>query len=803
MNNNISVILLAGFVFLCSLAFSQSNIQSNIQHKHNHSSSSYEQINRDYARVRVLTGSSGMLTLQQLGIAVDHGMVKQDSWFMSDLSTEEIELIREAGLSVEILIEDVESFYASQSNNNSVRKQADCTLPAMRAPTDYIPPANWTAGSMGGFFTLDEVLARLDAMAINYPALVSAKTATGAIPTHEGRTQWQVKISDNVATDEVAEPNVLYTSLIHAREPAGMMAVLFYMEWILENYGTDPYATYVINNTQMYFVPVVNPDGYEINRTTNPSGGGLWRKNARDNGSTLGVDLNRNWPYEWNFDNLGSSGSAGSDIFRGPSPASEPETANLINLALDRNFRTALNYHSFGDYLIFPWGYDVGIFTPDNLLYRAASKQMVRDNLYDWGTAFQTVGYAANGVTDDWFYGEQTATKDKTFAWSPEVGYWFWPSPVDITFFGQENVWQNLVLAWLATQYAGVTLRTPEMLSDATGMIPFTVRGMGIEPVDAQIEVRSITPGFEIDFASASYTGLSVGVIHESAFEYKVADWIRPGTELTYEIIIRFNDAEFSQTGSTLAGAQQMNKLFVKSIRSDWTQTSFNDEESLAAEKMDGFTSNYDNNAVHVLDLGTTDLSNAEFARLVFDARWDIERNFDYAVIEASTDEQNWIPLCGNHTRTSTPWQMSGQTESNPIYDGKSDWVEESIALDDFVGAEINLRVRLVTDEAVLGQGMDIGEINIQQIGKIEPSIQQTLEAGNAFPNPGSDIIYIQLNGVSNLNLAVFDLAGKLVYQAEVSGDLVVIPVANWTSGLYRYTLQSADANLAGTFAVQ
>src|SRR6185369_15689245 len=113
-------------------------------------------------------------------------------------------------------------------------------------------------GSMGGYYTYAEVIAQLDSMHALYPQYITARESIGA--GIQGRALWAVKISDNPNTDEPNEPQVLYTALHHAREPEGMMAVIYYMWWLLEHHDTDPEAAYLINNRQMYFVPVVNPD---------------------------------------------------------------------------------------------------------------------------------------------------------------------------------------------------------------------------------------------------------------------------------------------------------------------------------------------------------------------------------------------------------------------------------------------------------------------------------------------------------------------------------------------------------------
>jgi hypothetical protein len=232
---------------------------------------------------------------------------------------------------------------------------------------------------------------------------------------------------------------------------------------MLENYGSDPTVTNLVDNRELYFVPVVNPDGYVYNQQTNPSGGGLWRKNRRNNGNgTFGVDLNRNYGYKWGYDNSGSSPTPSSETYRGTAAFSEPETQVMRDFALGRQFRLANNYHSYGNYLIFPWGFIASFFTPDHSTYVAWGQDMTQFNNYTDGTANQTVGYLVNGEANDWLYGEQIL-KGKVFGFTTEVGTGsdgFWPTQARIIPLADENVYPNLVLA------AGVSEVTPPVISN-------------------------------------------------------------------------------------------------------------------------------------------------------------------------------------------------------------------------------------------------------------------------------------------------------------------------------------------------
>jgi len=116
---------------------------------------------------------------------------------------------------------------------------------------------------------------------------------------------------------------------------------------------------------------MVNPDGYTYNENTYPNGGGMWRKNRRVNGGNeFGVDINRNYGYKWGYDNQGSSPDSSSETYRGPGAFSETETQAVKYFAEQHNIQITLNYHTYGNLLIYPWGYEYGHFyTRFRLIY--------------------------------------------------------------------------------------------------------------------------------------------------------------------------------------------------------------------------------------------------------------------------------------------------------------------------------------------------------------------------------------------------------------------------------------------------
>ena len=285
-----------------------------------------------YRQVKIyINDKEDIRKLESFNISVDHSYQTKDKAILTFLNETEFNRLTMLNYRYEVLIDDWQAYYNKRAKLTSLEKRE-----AIENSTKQFGVANFGFGSMGGYYTHDEVVRKLDTMKLLYPNLITTKSEIGK--TIEGRSVYSVKISDNPDVDE-DEPEVLYTALIHAREPESMMQMLYFMFYLLENYGTDPEATYLVDNRELYFIPIINPDGYVYNQTINPKGGGMWRKNRKDNSNgTFGIDLNRNFgpSYYWNAPNGGSSLDPADETYRGVSPFSEPETENIANFMIGR-----------------------------------------------------------------------------------------------------------------------------------------------------------------------------------------------------------------------------------------------------------------------------------------------------------------------------------------------------------------------------------------------------------------------------------------------------------------------------------
>ena len=465
------------------------------------------------------------------------------------------EALRAAGVPFTVVHEDLAAFYASRLTREALRGG-----PPLGA---WLTP-QFGAGSMGGYYTFAEVESVLDQIHAAYPTLTTAKFSIGT--TIQGRTLWALKVSDNPGVDE-SEPEVRFDAMHHAREPESMQATIWLALALLERYGTDPLSTYLVNNREIWFIPCVNPDGYVYNQTTNPGGGGLWRKNRRANaGGSFGVDLNRNYTTQWGFDDSGSSPSPSSDVYRGTGPASEPEVAAMQSFILSRNFSTAISGHTYSDLWLWPWGYTAAG-PANNAQYTEIGDLCMLEA--DWlrGPAGSTL-YLANGVTIDYDHNVKG-----TIAFTSELGGdsdGFWPPTARIVPLAETIEPGLLRTAWAAGAYVYDTARTTSEVGDGDGdfepgesfRLVFTVRNSGrVASGAVEVELSTTTPGITVTtglvnlgtvapFASATHAG--------TPLELAIGAAVPNGTRVEYVATLRYEGLEQTFPASFTVGKARL-----------------------------------------------------------------------------------------------------------------------------------------------------------------------------------------------------------------------------------------------------
>jgi len=578
---------------------------------------------------------------------------------------EGLKLLDQAGVDYRIIIEDLEAYYAAQ----------------MLGPTNF-----------GNYYTYDEANAILDSLHDQYPSIISERMILPndslGDTTWDGNHVWAVKVSDNVGTEE-NEPEALYTGIHHAREPISANICVEWARWLCDNYGKDPLATYLVNNRQIWIVPIINPDGYLYNEEIRPGGGGMHRKNRRQTGAEpQGVDNNRNYPYMWGYDNQGSSPDPGEETYRGPGPGSEPETQSVMNLCKEHSFVTALNFHSHSNLFLYPWGY---------------TRQKCEDSLafYGWGEIatriahYTVIGghefYPTNGDSDDWMYWDQGI-----FSVTPEVGERFWQE-----WQIEQHIAETHPMMIATAKAAGIY---PELLgiyfSDGgdseispgeTVDLIVHIHNMSVKDGSGQIglELSGDDPRIELIKPSASIASLgpqTSGTNEADPLRVKVSASAPPDSAIPLTLTIQAAGQEFVHQITLPVGrrdtliAEDFDDQNYEGWYSNWGLTG---EKSHSGDYSitDSPDGPYDDESLYYLQSPALDLSDKVTAELSFWHLFSIEKGWDWGSVEAkSSQTDGWVTLK----------RFSGFQD---------EWREERFDLSGFCGSsDLQIRLRLTTD---------------------------------------------------------------------------------------------------------
>jgi hypothetical protein len=482
-------------------------------------------------------------TLRQLGDVA--GQLDVCTWVRDELGgylvintdAAQLEQIRDAGLLVDVTYRDIrEKFYKMTG----------------------VRPEDLDAGrDFGYFLTYYEVQDTLMALAAAYPAICSTFSLG---PSPEGHQFWCLKISDNVGTTE-DEPACFFNGATHAREPLSTHCCVAFASRLLSEYGVDSVSTWLVDNREIYIVPVMNPDGYVYN---SDSGGAEsnWRKNRRSPvPPDIGVDLNRNYGYKWGYSMYGSSARPEDETYRGPSPFSEPETQLVRDFLAAFRPHDCMDIHAFGQYNMYPWGY-ANVPPPDEALLREVVDTFQTNNHYPISLTGQVYSaiYPCNGMSVDWEYSD-TAGKFVTYAFTCELGINdFWYGWLDSTYVNREcglNVPNLYYLTRVAGAYLEGVLVT---LDDSSGNnqlgpgessgIWFTIRNRAIHPMDSAYKITAKLVSADarvqvlesaLPFPSAA-RGSWVND-HATQFHVRASEAIPLGTNVPLRLELSFSDA--------------------------------------------------------------------------------------------------------------------------------------------------------------------------------------------------------------------------------------------------------------------
>ncbi|KAF3936032.1 hypothetical protein ABW19_dt0209978 [Dactylella cylindrospora] len=306
-------------------------------------------------------------------------------------------LLEGTGVHEEIMHEDLEAAIEAESNLSHLPSSYKFNAQAA-------PDPNWYQA----YHAYNDHLSYLQALVATYPN--NAEIVTSGKST-EGREITGIHIWGKKKGKEAA---VLHGT-VHAREWISAKVVEYFALQLLQGAGNGTAAA-TVDKYDYYIFPVVNPDGFVYSQTNDR----MWRKNRLKSSSSscVGTDINRNWDYKWGAGG-GASTSPCAQDYQGVSAGNTAEykglEAFLNNLVKTTGVKLYIDYHSYSQMILSPWGYTCDILPQEvdehmriMTAWEAASRKRYGTK-WTFGPACQTI-YATTGDSTDYTYGALNIT---------------------------------------------------------------------------------------------------------------------------------------------------------------------------------------------------------------------------------------------------------------------------------------------------------------------------------------------------------------------------------------------------------
>ena len=679
---------------------------------------------------------------------IDHFQMTPDSALLVEIGERELAKLRTTNYRFDIVVDDI-SANLEALNRQYYIDRANGDLPeqhrlAFEQPGSTLnniittPAAFQVKATFGGYYQFSEMNTAMNNLIAAYPA-IAQKVSLGK--STENRDIWCIKISDNVATDETNEPEVLFTGLTHAREAIGGSSMIFLMQYLCENYATDTRIRDLVNNREIFIIPCTNPDGWQYNYTLNINGGGLWRKNRRVNGGgEFGVDLNRNWSVDWancSAPIIGNPASCGSnvtsnDTYWGPSSFSEPETRAIRDFTYTRNFVTMIDQHSYGPYYSLPFGrpsLPTNVMDPlDQKFYNYVSAAMGNYNGMRAGNTPEALNYESAGTIKDWMLKGNigTGTKGKVLGMTSEGatgttgGATFWPPASQIINLCKGLVYQDIQLLHAAGTYINLQDKSDINLTSTTGTFDFNAIRVGIDNQPANI---SVIPLQNIQSVGSTLTINSLTNYYDSyngSINYTLPASITNGQKVKFAWKIETGGITYYDTITKFYNATQM--LYDNmdgSYATNWTGTNGWDFTSAGTGYGGGSSKAMSESPAGLYTASSTrrsaynnplDLTNATDAYISFWVKHRAENFRDKLQLQVSTNSTDgvngtWTAIKGT-TTVQEPGILDGSTINGiPALTGiKEDWTRELYDLNAYLGTPaLRFRFEFTSDANTSG----------------------------------------------------------------------------------------------------
>jgi hypothetical protein len=641
---------------------------------------------------------------------------------------------------------------------------------------------------MRDYYTYDELATALQGYAAQYPSLCHLESIGQTV---EGREQWFLEITDNPAVEE-AETELKLTSTIHGDEQVGCYCLMQLIEYILSNYAIDDRVADMVNNTELWIMPMTNPDGVAHNQ----------RENAN------GQDLNRNFP---DFIDDPVNTPDGREI----------EVRNIMNFTAAHTPTFSFNLHSGALVINYPYDTQYAL-CPDNdlyihmaLTYSQYNGPMYGNFEFPQGITNGAAWYLVHGGMQDWNYFFM-----KDFDLTGELGDDYSPDPDLLPEYWDNNresmlhyieLWKtsvngivsdpdgNPLAATVRVVQGGEIVNTDPNLGDyhrlllpGTYSLSFGKWGYQTQTIDTVVVVDGTPTMLDVTLTPVGTLTVS-GVVRDDT-ENPVADAVVTMTDSALDPVTTSPDGAFAfenvpagthhilitkpgyapfdkdlnidETHSVLA-PHLHTPVFYDGFETGldlWNaQTPWGLDNvagsSWLADSPDGDYDNDENKWVKLVS--PLDLTGFTYANLYFNLTYSLESDYDYLYIETSSDNTHWSQL--------------------DVVTGAWDNRLFKYDLEDYLDGVLYLRFRITSDESTTQDGVLIDNVTIA--AGVPESVSDPNGAqprplvGMSFPNPlriGSGSASIQCSipaGIRRGRFEVFNIRGQSVYDETVTPD--------------------------------
>lgn len=751
--------------------------------------------------------------------------------------------------------------------------------PALRiTQTEAQLKANLDSGTrdIPGYTNYAALMTEIQSLQAQYPSLISTQIIgsgwghqySQTIPYYLNFDHQitAIKVSNNVLVDE-DEPAIYFCGAHHAREPIGVEVSMEILTYLVENYNLDPVVTQLLNTTQIWIVPLVNPDGHKVVLDQTDV---WWRKNIRDNNNSTnysggeygsgadGVDINRNYGWEWGY--LSATDDNTSATYHGPAAFSEPEAIAFGDFLRSKPFIAGISYHTYGQYVLYPFGYQSNLYAPDETELRLLAESVAgviggqQGGFYNPMPSWEL--YPVSGGLDDWAYGELGI-----FAYTIEMATEFIPNASAIP----QVVQNNLAGALQFLSRRNRAMLYGHVLDQSTGEpieAVIHVRGLDDSPVprnDYKTNLqfgsyyRLLSPGqYTVDYFVPGYQSetVTVNIITDGLTQQEVYLQPLPETTLRLKVIqdanpelpiegasLRFPDLELLPFSSDAMGYFNLPSFPAGAYRIELSKDGFDTlfgwyelswGMTFSLQQGTSFQDGFEAGMALWHTTGAWNISTQSFAGsgALTDSpsgnysnnNESICRMLNPVNLSAATNvclqfrAKHTILLDGDYaaleySSDNVTWQALD------YFNGNRDWTAFSYNLTGLNDSSIYLRFRMYCNSSGRADGIYIDEFRLytsyyEPMDQDDPSVNPVQFQLTAYPNPFTSQLSLGIESSSDkgeYSLQIFNIRGQQVFSDKIS---LTQPqqLYSWkgtdsagrslSSGIYFVRLQGPDSQM-------